>query len=194
MFRTIEEKLINKRGSKYKILKEEKPISYQDFIQLLQDSATFRSFYASLLSQSDLAAFFWEHKAMKLENLDTEYEFVLVDSPGLASLSANPSAFLKKFSPGKSVVSFKNLGGDAALVVPSPLDAFTSYPHLASFVREAPEEQIHKFWKEVSKTYLSELGTAPKWLSTSGLGVYWLHVRIDSRPKYYTYAPYRQFP
>ena len=29
------------------------------------------------------------------------------------------------------------------------------------------------------------------WLSTSGLGVYWLHVRLDSYPKYYTYRPYK---
>jgi len=29
------------------------------------------------------------------------------------------------------------------------------------------------------------------WLSTSGLGVGWLHVRLDSRPKYYTYEPYK---
>ena len=74
------------------------------------------------------------------------------------------------------------------------LDSFTDYPHLASFVRTAPEEQIQDFWKEVSQTYDADLGESPKWLSTSGLGVYWLHVRVDSRPKYYTYSPYRLFP
>jgi hypothetical protein len=35
------------------------------------------------------------------------------------------------------------------------------------------------------------LSSAPLWLSTSGLGVAWLHVRLDERPKYYTHAPYR---
>ncbi len=35
------------------------------------------------------------------------------------------------------------------------------------------------------------VGAAPRWLNTSGLGVPWLHVRIDSRPKYITYRPYR---
>ena len=28
------------------------------------------------------------------------------------------------------------------------------------------------------------------WLSTSGLGVYWLHVRLDSRPKYYQFKEF----
>jgi len=32
------------------------------------------------------------------------------------------------------------------------------------------------------------------WLSTSGLGIAWLHVRLDERPKYYTHAPYRSPP
>ena len=31
----------------------------------------------------------------------------------------------------------------------------------------------------------------PLWLSTNGLGVAWLHARIDARPKYYSHRPYR---
>jgi hypothetical protein len=38
----------------------------------------------------------------------------------------------------------------------------------------------------------ARLSARPLWLSTSGLGVAWLHVRLDSRPKYYSYAPYRR--
>jgi len=29
------------------------------------------------------------------------------------------------------------------------------------------------------------------WLSTAGMGVSWLHVRLDDRPKYYGHRPYR---
>ncbi|MFY0533025.1 DUF6940 family protein [Nannocystis pusilla] len=29
------------------------------------------------------------------------------------------------------------------------------------------------------------------WLSTSGSAVPWLHVRLDARPKYYVFGPYR---
>lgn len=49
--------------------------------------------------------------------------------------------------------------------------------------------------KEVERRVASNShgGTpVPLWVSTSGLGVSWLHVRLDSRPKYYTYAPYKQ--
>jgi hypothetical protein len=30
-----------------------------------------------------------------------------------------------------------------------------------------------------------------RWLSTSGLGVSWLHMRLDSTPKYYNWQPYK---
>ncbi len=38
---------------------------------------------------------------------------------------------------------------------------------------------------------LGMISDRPIWLSTAGGGVAWLHVRLDSTPKYYGYAPYR---
>jgi len=40
---------------------------------------------------------------------------------------------------------------------------------------------------------LLEANGNPRWLSTSGLGVSYLHVRIDKRPKYYSFDEYRNF-
>lgn len=42
---------------------------------------------------------------------------------------------------------------------------------------------IHARW--------TERPDAPLWVSTSGLGVPWLHVRLDDAPKYYTHRPFR---
>ncbi len=36
----------------------------------------------------------------------------------------------------------------------------------------------------------ARVGDRPTWLSTAGHGVAWLHVRLDTRPKYYRYTPY----
>lgn len=194
MYQAQTEDLNEREGRKYRISKNGHSLTYQDFIALLGSSAEFRSYYSDLLKEAPFPAYFWEQKAMTLSSLDTPYEFVLVNSPSLARVSADRNSFAQKFNPGSSVVSFKNLGRDASLIVPCPLDSLIDYPHLASFIRTAPEEQIQDFWKEVSQTYEADLGESPKWLSTSGLGVYWLHVRVDSRPKYYTYSPYRLFP
>ncbi|MDW3645632.1 MAG: hypothetical protein R8P61_01050 [Bacteroidia bacterium] len=194
MFQTQIEALKERQGNKYLISRNEISLTYQDFIDLLKRSAEFRSFYTSLLKEAPFQAYFWEQKAMTAASLDTPYEFVLVNSPSLARVSADRNSFARKFSQESSVVSFKNLGRDASLIVPCPADSKTDFPHLASFLRSAIEDQIQDFWKEVGRTYEADLGESPKWLSTSGLGVYWLHVRVDSRPKYYTYSPYRQFP
>ena len=94
----------------------------------------------------------------------------------------------------QSVVSFKNLGKDALLVVPVCKDNTANYCHLASFTHTAPIEQQHMFWKEVGEQGLALASDRPVWLSTAGGGVDWLHVRFDSRPKYFHYNAFRNAP
>lgn len=126
-----------------------------------------------------------------MSTLDEAFEFVLVNSSTLPGLTAEKHFFEKYFS-GESVVSFPNLGGDAQLIVPTDKSADNNYTHLATFVRNAAPEQVDKFWQVVAEIYRKSISETPKWLSTSGLGVYWLHVRIDTRPKYYQYLKYKQ--
>ena len=140
--------------------------------------------------------FRWETPPITIASAGQPFEFVLVDDPGLAQVP-DAEAFSEHFdkatkNPG--VVSFSNLGKDALLVVPCPLGSATNYRHIAVFLREAPEQQKHSFWKAVADTTPEALGPRPVWLSTAGSGVSWLHVRIDRRPKYYAYLPYRSFP
>ena len=91
-----------------------------------------------------------------------------------------------------------NLGGDALLVAPCPMGPeidLDRYSSLASFMRQAPQDQIKAFWLESAKAILEYIETKKPsqklWVSTSGLGVYWLHLRLDSYPKYYTFYPYK---
>jgi hypothetical protein len=84
-----------------------------------------------------------------------------------------------------------SLGGDAQLIVPSPRTEISAYGHLAAFLRQAPQRQLDAFWRVVSTAVQSRIGEKPLWLNTAGGGVAWLHVRLDSRPKYYGYAPYK---
>ena len=94
------------------------------------------------------------------------------------------------------VVSFPNLGNDALLIVPcnEVPDSPNIYMHVANFVRMAPDDQIKIFWREVvhqmSRRLKAKRGKR-LWLSTCGLGIFYLHVRLDNSPKYYSYLPYR---
>ena len=65
------------------------------------------------------------------------------------------------------------------------------YAHLGAFARGAPSQQQHGFWRMVGAETAARLSDRPLWLSTNGLGVAWLHARLDSWPKYYSYRPYR---
>ncbi len=156
----------------------------------------FRSMFLALLASVPFSAFRWETPPLTAASADRPFEFVVLDSPGLAS-TPNPHAFAEHFrraADTNGVVAFSNLSRDALLVVPcpDPNSLPSAYGHLGAFVRHAPQSQQHALWQRVAETMHQRLGTAPVWLSTAGAGVSWLHVRLDDRPKYYGYEPYRQ--
>jgi hypothetical protein len=185
------ESLTGDRGDRYRLHHQNEPASRAQVLQAWQDSATFRTWFNDLLASSPYSAFRWETPAWAQATASLPFEFVILDSPGLAR-SVEPEAFAEHFSSGiGGVVHFHNLGRDAQLVVPLPVADHRHYGHLAAFVRGAPANQRDQFWKLVGQTLQARLSERPVWLSTAGAGVSWLHVRLDDRPKYYGYAPYR---
>ena len=171
-----------------------RPQTWADVLSGWRDPAWARDF-SSQLAASPWPAFFWETPPLKSTELTTAFQCVTVRAPRLASKCADPSAFAELLSASESatgIASFLNLGGDARLVVPQQVRRDVDYGHLASFLRTADPGQIENIWATVSEAVSLELvkGRAI-WTSTSGLGVPWLHVRIDTRPKYYSYDPYR---
>lgn len=92
------------------------------------------------------------------------------------------SKFKKKY---KYVVSFPNLSGDTILVVPIP-KRNKNFSSLYIFNKNASNTQKKIFWKKVAEIAIKEQKKHGKvWISTHGLGVAWLHVRISTSPKYY---------
>ena len=105
-------------------------------------------------------------------------------------MAVDRETFGEHFRPDCESATFGSLGGDAILVAPCPAGPGSDYAHLAKFVRTAPQERQLAFWRAVGEAMESRVGTTPVWLSTSGHGVAWLHVRLDSRPKYYLHSEY----
>lgn len=166
-------------------------MDYAGVIDAWITDAAFRRFFSGMLASMPYAAFFWEVRPVSSGDVEHPFESVVVDSPQLAGARADATAFAGHFGGyAGSTSRFSNLSGDAMLVVPVPLDANTDYAHLASFVRSATAPQQGAFWQAVGEAVRDSLSAQRLWLSTSGLGVYWLHVRLDSRPKYYTCQAY----
>lgn len=148
---------------------------------------------------------FFETPAATYDSVDRDpFQFVLVNSPSLYSFGkqgADKRSFQEHFMahPNERYgVAFDNLRKDARLISPKPrTKSIGAYAHLGVFVRSAPEVQVLEVLRMVASEYLTRLAVKsphPVWLSTSGLGVAWLHFRLDSTPKYYQYRPFARFP
>ena len=182
------------RVLRFGLLRDGEPLSWSDVMHRWQTDPSFRVFFVSVLADAPFPAYFWETPPVTRTSIDREFEFVLVDSRSLAGVRTDQQAFANHFASaqsGESVIEFANLGGDATLVVPCPREPLSAYSQISTFARQAPDDQQHQLWSMVGAALERQLSAQPVWLNTSGLGIYWLHIRLDSIPKYYTHEPYR---
>lgn len=184
-------------GLRVRALRRGIPLSYAEVVRLWIDEEGFRDWFSRLLVGVPLGAYFWEVAPVVRSTLDRGFEFVLVDARSLLGLRPDPEPFAEQLAEvrlASGVAAFSNLGGDAFLVAPLPIGPLSAYAHLAAFVRSAPDQQRHALWRAVARAVEQRIGDDPLWVSTAGLGVPWLHVRLDTRPKYYRFAAYRNPP
>lgn len=188
---------INGASEMYTLYRDADPVSYAVFLEQLSESPVFRDLFSRVLQSVEYPAFLFECPAISKDTLDkVTFAFVVTNSVSLARAEVDPFTFKSHFlTCEKHVTSFVSLGGDARLVVPCPVPEFHSaaYTHLAQFVRFAPLSQIDRLWQAVSAhmIFTLEKSDADVWLSTNGKGVSWLHIRLDSYPKYYSYRPFK---
>lgn len=178
---------------RYTLRSAASPLTCRKVLELWREDEGFRSYFVSLLASDAFSAFRWEMPPISSANVDRPFEFVLIDTPGLER-PPDTEAFAPQFrdaNDAQAALALPNLGRDATLVVPRPKLPGDAYVHLASFVRRAPRDEVHAFWQLVGATVKQELSSRPLWLSTAGMGVAWLHARIDTRPKYVRHQPYR---
>lgn len=186
---------ITENVQKISILQEGQPISYRQLLALWKNNTYFIDCFNSFLANIEFTAYFWESIPVNNASLDNAYQFVVTGNPSLAQLSCDPSPFANQFkATNTSIATFQNLGGDAWLVSPNANFSQQSYPHIAAFCRLAPQSLVTQLWQTVAQQLETAIHQNPIWLSTSGLGVSWVHIRIDTQPKYYSYLPYQKWP
>ncbi len=191
MWTTRSEKLTDAEGMRFQIDLNARSASFEDVLRSLQNDATFRKLFNLLLADAPYTAFRWETPSVNFATKRRPFEFVLLNSPRLIR-ETEPDAYSEHFLKADTdVVVFGNLSGDSTLIAPRPIVSHEAYGHLAAFVRLAPEHQMHALWQTVGNAMVDRIGIKPTWLSTAGAGVSWLHVRLDNRPKYYSYEPYK---
>jgi hypothetical protein len=182
-------KLAECAGLRFALELDGRPATFAQVLAGWRNDAGFRTLFNSLLADVPFTAFRWETPPVSSAGLNRPFEFVLLHSPELVR-TPEPEAFAEHFDANTDVVTFPNLRGDAIMVVPCPMVGGPAYGHLAVFVRSAPEQQRQSLWRAVGEAMSRRIGSKPVWLSTAGAGVSWLHVRLDDRPKYYSFRPY----
>lgn len=183
-------------GEKITVRRDRCTACFSEIIAGWQNDAGCRAVFLDALSQTRFSAYFWEMPPIARGGADIPYECVIIESRALARLAPDPEAFSPNFEQtNEAVITFSNLGGDALLVVPRQIGEVAAYAHLGVFLRHGPEKQMHEFLQTLGRAAEQELRdrAQPIWISTSGLGVAWLHARLDSRPKYYQHRPYREW-
>ena len=178
------------KSYKYQLYKQEHQLSYAQFLNsLAQHSEEFRQFFIDLLANLPLRAYHWETSPVTKNTVNQPFEFVATRSSGI-DLPPDPGPFQQYFESDKDAVIFDNLGGDAKLIAPTPANQQLNYSHIGVFTKNAPKEQQLAFWQIVGNVTNNQISDQPIWLNTAGGGVAWLHVRLDSSPKYYRHHPY----
>ncbi len=183
-------------GETVRILAGGRALTFAEVVAGWREDEAFRAFTIAALAASPYRAFFWEMPPIRRGSLDRPYEYVVVGAEALARLRPDPAAFGANLLAGAeaaTVRTFPNLGGDAVLVAPRPIAGVEAYGHIGAFARLAPIGQRHELLRALASAIGAALRRSDRrlWVSTAGLGVPWLHVRLDTYPKYYSHGPYR---
>ncbi|HSC17791.1 MAG TPA: hypothetical protein VLC74_02650 [Rhizomicrobium sp.] len=186
--------LENGRGEIIQIAESEHFLTAADVLARWRDDASFRAFFIGTLIANDYPGFFWEMPPLSPKSANNPFECVAIRDDSLALVRADDSDFAEHLNAAPEAVAvFRNLGGDALLIAPSRLSNMDCYGHIAAFLRAAPAVQQQALFQCVAAEAEKLLARGETfWISTSGLGVAWLHVRLDSHPKYYQHRPYAE--
>ena len=120
-------------------------------------------------------------------NITGIYHEKFIDSDELDNLSQDSTDFDEYLANPNNeyCTSFYNLSKTTRLIIPTKLNG-SNYKSLKEFIENAPHIQQQYFWKQVSIEAYNMLKQHSKiWISTHGLGVPYLHVRVEVSPKYY---------
>jgi hypothetical protein len=171
-----------------------RPLLWREALALWAGDPDFAAAFAAALAAHPEPAFLWEAPRLTTARLGAVFESVTLPAPGLAR-PADPGPFSAALGPAGAsggAVAFRNLGGDAELVAPRDAGTGADHAHLTAFLRSAPAAQVAALWRLAAERAGAWIvpGDFP-WLSASGHGVAWLHLRLDRRPKYFAHAPYR---
>ena len=163
----------------------------------------FQHFFKILAQEDpDFRHVFFELPPLNKKTLKKPAEFILIEAPIFKTRvkDVRYDIFASKHHlpqcKRSTACNFPNRSGNAVMIVPKGDNNMNNdrYTDLMSFAIKASEKEFYDLFKKVGQLSLKEIKKNPQrptWISTHGLGVIWLHVRLDTIPKYYDWLPYK---
>lgn len=189
--------MINQKNIQKDMQKEKFDVSFIDFFNLLTTDEHFRDLICDIFKNCKYNNVYWEFPGLNKNNANSKAEFVLINTGQFSK--SDHSAFSEYFPPTvqTKVISFKNLSKDCDLITVTPTsnnkNFYNSCSDIMTFFKSSyvPKELHHQLLINIGTQMSNYLkGTQKKYLSTSGRGVPWLHVRICNTHKYYNHIEY----
>jgi len=169
------------------------PVTWRSFIALTKESnIAFVNVLKEAILSTSFNAMFFNCPPVTRDDLNQVFEAAIMNAPSLDGVTTDVKSFEDKFKGNDMVTSFENLRKDSLMVSPVPLEDQKEeiYSSLGPFIRNAPEEQQLAFWGAIGQELFQLIPKRTVWVNTAGTGVYFLHMRLDSKPKYYQYEKF----
>lgn len=172
-------------GIKFQIMINDEYLTCCEFFKLLGND-DFNQFFINILKPIDFH-YFLEMNGFSL-NKEQIFEFVIIKTDSFNNLITNGSSFEKYLKNKIDAISFTSPSG-TILLIPGMLKDKKTYLDISNFIKYASKSQIVHFFKKVSDLVLN-CQFDKIYVSTHGLDVHYLHLRISETPRYYSYTPY----
>jgi hypothetical protein len=182
--------VMNSEGIEISFTEDGKNLTFRELFFLMRDHPiNFHNALKEAVKSLDYPAVFLEFPKINDGKLSERNVCTIIKAHSLLNTEGNPEAF--SLSCTEKVCKTENLSKDAILIIPN-LTSQHDYGHLYKFLMNCDDnEEIRLFWKAVGESIFKQLDLWSNiWISTSGLGIPWLHLRISRTPKYYHYTPY----
>lgn len=170
------------------------------YLELMKLSRTLQiKFYKLIqrvLHNSPYSQYLLEFAPVSWNTISTTIlEFVLIPTRGLfqtSNINTYKEYGIDTINRSKDIIHFPNLSKDTLLICPCYNRKYNinSYSHIGSFFQSNNTKQQLNLLKYMFTVYAYILQYRPNkiyYMSTHGKGVAWLHIRIDSKPKYIQY-------
>jgi hypothetical protein len=186
----IKANILNNQGIEIVFTNSGKEMTFRELFFFMKDQPVkFHLLLKEAVLSLDYPAVYLEFPKLSDLKLSTRNTCVIIKAPELVNTRSDPEAF--NIDCKDKVCKIENLSKDAFLIIPN-LESTNDYGHLYKFLMNCNDEQeIRLFWKTSAETIFRQLDIWGNiWISTSGLGIPWLHLRISRTPKYYHFKSY----